>query len=66
MTTDVLDLAGYIQNCFEHEPLHIFELIDMLLTEEPVNDWIHPICHEEPKTPNSLVESHRQSANNDE
>jgi len=63
---NVLDLAGYISNLFEYEPINIFSLIDQILSEVPYNDWEDPIHQEDPKTLKPWIDYYRQSAMNAE
>jgi len=66
MPVDIFDLAGYIPNLFEYEPLNIFSSIDEVLLREPENDWDNPIFQAEPDIPKPWVEYYRQSAVNGE
>ena len=59
---NIFDLAGYIPNLFEYEPLNIFGSINEILAKKPENDWNNPIFHAEPEIPKPWVEYYRQSA----
>ena len=63
---NVFDLAGYIPNLFEHEPLHIFSVIDIILSEKQENDWNNPMFYADPHTAKPWVEYYRQSPINGE
>jgi hypothetical protein len=56
MPINVLDLAGYTPDLFEHEPINIFGSIDPILSETSENDWNNPIFHPGPKVPKPWVE----------
>jgi len=66
MPINVFDLARYMSNLFEYEPLSILNLINMILSEKPEIDWNNPLFHAEPETPKPWVEYYRQSAINGE
>jgi len=63
---NVFDIAGYMPNLFEYEPLNIFGSIDKLLSQRTENDWNNFILHPAPEPPKPWVEYYRQSAINGE
>jgi hypothetical protein len=64
MPVNIFDLAGYISNIFEYEPLNIFNSRDKVLLKNPENDCNNPIFQEEPEIPKPWVKYYRQSAIN--
>jgi hypothetical protein len=60
------DLAGYIPNLFEHEPLNVYGSFDTVIFGDSENDCNNPIFHAEPEIPKPWVEYYRQSALNGE
>jgi hypothetical protein len=66
MPITVFNLAGYIPNLFEYEPLNVYGSIDMIISEKMEIDWNNLIFHAAPVTPEFWVEYYRQSAINGE
>jgi len=53
---NIFDLAGYMPNLFEFEPLARFGSIGEVISKVPDNDWNDALFHKEPETPKPLVE----------